>query len=136
LIRRILAFFDGEKENIMAGQRKAPKRRKSTPKTKKSSPKEDAKEEEAPKKKAAPAKKAPAPAPAPVEEEPEDEVSEEEDAEATEDLDLDNLDSHSLAELKKYCEEEEIKVKGTKKTDYMAAITAYNEAEDEDEEEH
>jgi len=48
-----------------------------------------------------------------------------------EDLDLDNLDKHTLGELKKYCEEEEIEVKGNEKKDYISAILVYNMDADE-----
>ena len=88
--------------------------------------------EEAPKKKTTtpPAKKA---APKPVEEEPEEDEGEEEGDD--DELDLDNLEQCTLETLKKYCEDEEIAVKGTKKADYIKAIIAYND-QGEDEEEH
>ena len=143
LIRRILAFFDGDKENIMAGERKAPKRRKSSgpKKTKKKAASKTEEGEETTTKKTVSQPKKVTPPPkevVPEEEEAEEEVEEAEEEEAEEenadDLDLDNLEDHTLPELKKYCEEEEIEVKGSKKSDYIAAILAYNDAEDEEEE--
>jgi len=151
LIKRILAFFDGDKENIMAGERRVPKRKSTTPKEaaapkeKAAAPKEKAaapkEKAAAPKEQVAPVKKAAPPKEEPAEEE--EEVEEEEEADEEEeflDLDLDNLDSHNIADLKRYCEEEQISVKGSKKSDYIAAILAYNdedeEEEEEDEEEH
>jgi len=140
LIRRILAFLDGDKENTLAGQRRIPKRKKSaTPKkaTKKAPAKkeveEDAEEVAPPKKEVG--KKA---APAPKVEDPDLDDDEEEADE--EEMDLDDLNKYSIAFLKKYCDEEGLTVKGTKKADYVSAIDEYNSPqdgeEDEDEEEH
>ena len=102
----------------MAGSRKAPKRRKSSAPKRKSTKKTEEGQKETTKKSPAPAKK-----PAPKAEEKVEE----------EDLDLDNLEQYNLAELKKYCEDEAIEVKGKGKKDYIAAILAYNEADDEEE---
>jgi len=127
IINRILLWLAGDKENTKAGVRRISKRRKSVggakKVTKKAAP-EATEEAAAPKT----TKKTPAPAPAPVEPEVEEEGEEEEGEDG---LDLDNLEKYELEELKTYCEEEEIKVKGKKKQDYMAAILAYNEDQEE-----
>jgi len=120
LISRILAFLDGDKENTMAGQRKARRRKAAAKKpTKKTETKE-----------AAPPKKA-APKPKEVEEQPEEEELEE-DGEEDVELDLENLDQYSVAELKKYCEDEQLEVTGKGKAAYISAINAYNDGDEEE----
>ena len=69
-----------------------------------------------------------------------EEAEKEDEAEAEEEnedddgeLDLDNLGMHSISELKKYCEEEMLTVKGTTRQDYITAILDYNREDDDDE---
>lgn len=100
LINRIIAWLEGDKENTLAGTKRAPRRRKRSASKKKPTPAKKASDSES--------------EPAPAEEE------------AEEGLDLDNLKKYSIAELKKYCTEEQLTVKGNKKQDYIEAIENYN----------
>lgn len=107
LIKRILAWFDGDKENTTHEGVKAAKEAKKAAKAAKQGKK--GKAAPATTKKAAPAKEEPA------------------DLE----LDLDNLDQYDLHTLKAYCKEEKIAVKGTKKSNYIKAIEDYNDEADQ-----
>jgi len=122
LIERILAWLDGDKENTVAGTKKVGRRKAAT-------------------KKAAPKKKAVTPKPVVeekvvpvVEEEVEDEeadAEEEAEEEKEDELDLDNLEQYPVSKLKAYCESESLKVKGAKKADFINAIEAYNDEQEE-----
>jgi len=108
LIKRIIAWLDGDKENTLSGTKKTPKRRKrSGSKKRASTGKKDAEGGEKAEAAAEPAESA------------------DDDGE----LDLDHLSKYTVAQLKKYCDEEALQVKGTKKKDYVDAITAYNAQE-------
>jgi len=144
LIKRILAFLDGDKENTLAGTRKVARKRKSVSKPKsvskhKSKPKPKSKSKSKPKEEA-PKEEPAAPEEPPkkteeAEEEAHEEEAHEEEAHEEEvheeeardfDLDLDNLESYSLKQLKEYCLEEDLEVSG-KKADFIKAILEYNE---------
>ena len=49
----------------------------------------------------------------------------------TKQLDLDNLGKHTVAELKEYCRDKKLSVKGSRKEHYMAAIKQHQEKEKE-----
>jgi len=115
LILRIIAWLEGDKENTLAGTKKTPKRKKRSGSVKKAGKKStsDSEKKEV-KPKAAPKKE--------TEAEGDDE-----------EIDLDKLESYSVAKLKKYCEDEGIKVTGTTKKSFVDAISAYNEDAEEEE---
>jgi len=102
LIQRIIAWLEGDKENTLAGTKKTPKRRKRSGSKKRTTKKETSTEGESEAKTEA--------------------TGGDDDGE----LDLDHLTKYTVAQLKKYCDEEALEVSGTKKKDYIDAITAYN----------
>jgi hypothetical protein len=137
LIKRILAWFEGDKENTtvegykekLAAKKekteaKKEKKEQSKKKGTKKSGDEGEKAAKPTKKETAAAKKEAAAAA--KKEEAKANVEEEEE------LDLDNLNNYDLAKLKKYCADENITASGTKKQ-IIEAILAYNNAEEEGE---
>jgi hypothetical protein len=122
LIKRILAWFEGDKENTTkeglekkkAAKKEANAKKAAKKEAKKKASKKSGDEEEKPKKetkskaKAEPAKEEPA-------------------AEVDLDLDLDNLEQYNVDTLKKYCLEEKIAVTGKGKNAYITAINKYND---------
>eukprot|EP01087_Luapelamoeba_hula_P009596 TRINITY_DN2493_c0_g1_i1.p1 TRINITY_DN2493_c0_g1~~TRINITY_DN2493_c0_g1_i1.p1 ORF type:complete len:396 (+),score=116.24 TRINITY_DN2493_c0_g1_i1:109-1296(+) len=124
LIHRIIAWLEGDKENTMVGQRKAPKRRKGAKKatSKKASTTTEEGETDAP---AKPTKKQTS--------NTTKEVADQKDEAAESVIDLDRLDRLTVSELKKYCLEEGLNLPANaKKKDYVLAIEKYN-ASDNDE---
>ena len=140
LIKRILAWFEGDKENttvegykekLAAKKEKTEAKKEKKEQSKKKGTKKSGDEGEKaakPTKKetAAAAKKEAAAAAAAKKEEAKANAEEEEE------LDLDNLNNYDLAKLKKYCADENITASGTKKQ-IIEAILAYNNAEEEGE---
>eukprot|EP00005_Dracoamoeba_jomungandri_P008446 CAMPEP_0174262646 /NCGR_PEP_ID=MMETSP0439-20130205/14338_1 /TAXON_ID=0 /ORGANISM="Stereomyxa ramosa, Strain Chinc5" /LENGTH=387 /DNA_ID=CAMNT_0015347475 /DNA_START=85 /DNA_END=1248 /DNA_ORIENTATION=+ len=149
IIKRILAFLDGDKENTLATQstrgRRSGSKKKSSP-----APKKVAKRRHSsvvPEEVAVPEDDVESESESEseqdveeqveeeveeeiVEEVPEEEMSDDEEEPLIEDIDfidLDRLSEYSLQFLKDYCKEEALTVKGKRKADYVRAIEAYND---------
>lgn len=138
LIKRILAWFEGDKENTTVEgykEKLAAKKEKTEAKKEKSKKKgstkksgdEGEKAAKPTKKETAAAKKEAAAAAKKEEAEAKADAEE-----AEEELDLDNLNNYDLAKLKKYCSDEGITATGNKKQ-IIEAILAYNAEQEEGE---
>jgi len=125
LIKRILSWFEGDKENTTKEgleKKRAAKKEANAQKAAKKEAKKEAKkkaskksgDEEKPAKKETKSKAKAEPA-------------KEEPAAEDLELDLDNLEQYSVDILKKYCLEEKIAVTGKGKNAYITAINKYND---------